>query len=148
MACALESTDTLVGLDRFHRQASRFSTPTASASRLDLEREPELIRDDYGRSTLGQGALAARRLIEAGARFVTLGVGGWDTHGNNFQTLRDRLLPPLDKALAALIRDLNARGLLEETVIVCAGEFGRTPRVNGTAGHRWRDHWRGRWRCF
>ncbi len=107
-------------------------------SALDLEREPEVLRDDYGRSALGQGALAARRLIEAGARFVTLGFGGWDTHGDNFRTLRDRLLPPLDKALAALIRDLNARGLLDETLIVCAGEFGRTPRVNGTAG---RDHW-------
>jgi uncharacterized protein (DUF1501 family) len=69
---------------------------------------------------------------------VTLGVGGWDTHGDNFRTLRDRLLPPLDRALAALIRDLNARGLLDETIIICAGEFGRTPRVNGSAG---RDHW-------
>lgn len=77
-------------------------------------------------------------MIEAGARFVTLGVGGWDTHGDNFRTLRDRLLPLLDRALAALIRDLNARGLLEETIVMCAGEFGRTPRVNGTAG---RDHW-------
>jgi hypothetical protein len=135
---ALESTDTLVGLDRFHRQALEILHSDRVRIALDLEREPELIRDDYGRSPLGQGALAARRLIEAGARFVTLGVGGWDTHGNNFQTLRDRLLPRLDKALAALIRDLYARGLLDETIVVCAGEFGRTPRVNGTAG---RDHW-------
>ena len=134
----LESTDALAGLDRFHRQALEILHSDRVRLALDLEREPELLRDDYGRSRLGQGTLAARRLIEAGARFVTLGVNGWDTHGDNFRTLRDRLLPPLDKALAALIRDLNARGLLEETIIVCAGEFGRTPRVNGTAG---RDHW-------
>ncbi len=135
---ALESTDTLVGLDRFHRQALEVLHSDRVRSALDLAREPELLRNDYGRSSLGQGALAARRLIEAGARFVTLGIGGWDTHGDNFRTLRDRLLPPLDRALAALIRDLNARGLLDETIILCGGEFGRTPRVNGAAG---RDHW-------
>jgi hypothetical protein len=134
----LESTDALAGLDRFHRQALEILHSDRVRLALDLEREPEVLRDAYGRSPLGQGTLAARRLIEAGARFVTLGVGGWDTHGDNFRALRDRLLPPLDKALAALIRDLNARGLLDETIIVCAGEFGRTPRVNGTAG---RDHW-------
>jgi uncharacterized protein (DUF1501 family) len=135
---ALESTEALAGLDRFHRQALELLHSDRVRSALDLAREPEAVRDAYGRSSLGQGALAARRLIEAGARFVTLGVGGWDTHGDNFRALRDRLLPPLDKALAALIRDLDARGLLEETIVVCAGEFGRTPRVNGAAG---RDHW-------
>ena len=135
---ALESTDTLAGLDRFHRQALEVLHSDRVRSALDLAREPDVLRNDYGRSPLGQGALAARRLIEAGARFVTLGVGGWDTHGDNFRTLRDRLLPPLDRALAALIRDLNSRGLLDETIIMCAGEFARTPRVNGTAG---RDHW-------
>ena len=135
---ALESTDTLAGLDRYHRQALEVLHSDRVRSALDLAREPDVLRDDYGRSPLGQGALAARRLIEAGARFVTLGVGGWDTHGDNFRTLRDRLLPRLDRALAALIRDLNSRGLLDETIIMCAGEFGRTPRVNGTAG---RDHW-------
>jgi hypothetical protein len=135
---ALESTDALAGLDRFHRQALEVLYSDRVRAALDLGREPETVRDDYGRTPLGQGALAARRLIEVGARFVTLGVGGWDTHGDNFRVLRDRLLPPLDKALAALIRDLRCRGLLDETIVVCAGEFGRTPRVNGTAG---RDHW-------
>jgi hypothetical protein len=135
---AIESTDVLAGLDRFHRQALELLQSDRIRTALDLAREPEMVRDDYGRSSLGQGLLAARRLIEAGARFVTLGVGGWDTHGDNFRALRDRLLPPLDKALAALIRDLSARGLLEETIVVCAGEFGRTPRVNSLAG---RDHW-------
>jgi hypothetical protein len=135
---ALEATDSLAGLDRFHRQAIEILQSDRVRFALDLDREPNIVRDTYGRSSLGQGALAARRLIEAGARVVTLGVGGWDTHGDNFRTLRDRLLPPLDKALAALIRDLNSRGLLDETIVLCAGEFGRTPRVNGTAG---RDHW-------
>ena len=109
----------------------RSSGPTASAPRSTWRASRTLVRDDYGRTPLGQGALAARRLIEAGARFVTLGFGGWDTHGDNFRTLRDRLLPALDKALSALIRDLESRGLLDETIVVCAGEFGRTPRVNG-----------------
>jgi hypothetical protein len=135
---ALESTDSLAGLDRFHRQALEVLQSDRVRAALDLAREPDVVRDDYGRSPLGQGALAARRLIEAGARFVTLGVGGWDTHVDNFRVLRDRLLPTLDKAIAALIRDLIARGLLDQTIILCAGEFGRTPRVNGLAG---RDHW-------
>ncbi len=69
---------------------------------------------------------------------MTLGFGGWDTHGNNFRALRDRLLPQLDRAISTLVRDLASCGLLDETIIVCAGEFGRTPRVNGAAG---RDHW-------
>ncbi|MGO9465219.1 MAG: DUF1501 domain-containing protein [Isosphaeraceae bacterium] len=135
---ALEATDELAGLDRFHRQALELLYSDRVRAALDLALEPDVVRDEYGRTPLGQGALAARRLIEVGARFVTLGVGGWDTHGDNFRALRDRLLPPLDKALFALIRDLRSRGLLEETIVVCAGEFGRTPRVNGTAG---RDHW-------
>ena len=121
----------MAGLDRFHRQAAEILQSDRVRAALDLAREPAALRDDYGRTPLGQGALAARRLIEAGARFVTLGFGGWDTHGDNFRALRDRLLPPLDKALSALIRDLASRGLLDETIVVCAGEFGRTPQVNG-----------------
>jgi hypothetical protein len=135
---ALDTSEAMAGLDRFHRQAIEMLHSDRVRAALDVSREADGLRDDYGRTPLGQGALAARRLIEAGARFVTLGVGGWDTHGDNFRALRDRLLPPLDKALAALIRDLSARGLLDETIVVCAGEFGRTPRVNGSAG---RDHW-------
>jgi Protein of unknown function (DUF1501) len=135
---ASEATDAMKGLDGFHRQALEILRSDRVRSALDLSREADSIRDDYGRSPIGQGTLAARRLIEAGARFVTLGVGGWDTHADNFRALRNRQLPPLDQALSALIRDLASRGLLDETIVICAGEFGRTPRVNPSAG---RDHW-------
>jgi uncharacterized protein (DUF1501 family) len=82
--------------------------------------------------------LAARRLVEAGVGFVTASIGGWDTHQDNFGQLRNRLLPQLDRALSALVADLDDRGLLGETLVYCGGEFGRTPFVNGQAG---RDHW-------
>ena len=89
-------------------------------------------------SSFGQGVLAARRLVEAGVRFATVSLGGWDTHVGNFAALQNTLLPELDLALSALISDLDDRGLLERTVVYCAGEFGRTPRINRTDG---RDHW-------
>jgi hypothetical protein len=135
---ALDAAGLMASLDGFHRQALEILRSDRVRSALDLTRERDATRDDYGRNRLGQALLAARRLIEAGARFVTIGSGGWDTHSDNFRALRDRLLPPLDRALWALLRDLEARGLLAETLVVCAGEFGRTPRVNAAAG---RDHW-------
>ncbi len=135
---ALDSAEVMAGLDRFHHQAAEILRSDRVRAALDLAREPVAVRDDYGRTPVGQGVLAARRLIEAGARFVTLGFGGWDTHSGNFGLLRNRLLPPLDRAISTLIRDLASRGLLDETIVVCAGEFGRTPQVNRTAG---RDHW-------
>jgi uncharacterized protein (DUF1501 family) len=107
------------------------------ARAFDLDREMDAVKDQYGLSEVGRGALTARRLIEAGARFVTVGVPGWDTHVGNFTALRGQL-PPLDQALAALIADLDQRGMLDDTLVVCGGEFGRTPVVNGAAG---RDHW-------
>jgi uncharacterized protein (DUF1501 family) len=82
--------------------------------------------------------LLARRLIEAGCRFVTVNSPGWDTHGNNFKDLREKLMPPTDRGLAAMLEDLAVRGLLDTTVVFLVGEFGRTPKVNGGAG---RDHW-------
>jgi uncharacterized protein (DUF1501 family) len=82
--------------------------------------------------------MLSRRLIEAGVRFVTINSGGWDTHDNNFNRLKDSLLPVLDRAWSALLDDLEERGLLDSTIVICAGEFGRTPRVNGAAG---RDHY-------
>ena len=104
---------------------------------FDLDAEPDRVREAYGRSSFGQGCLMARRLVEAGVPFVEVQSSGWDTHGNELPTLR-KLIPPVDQATAALVADLKGRGLLEKTLVIWAGEFGRTPRVNLTAG---RDHY-------
>ncbi|HQU45704.1 MAG TPA: DUF1501 domain-containing protein [Pirellulales bacterium] len=110
---------------------------------FDLASEPAEARDRYGRHPFGQSLLLARRLVEAGMPVVQANMGpmnNWDTHGQNFQQLKDRLLPPLDQGLSALFDDLAARGLFDETLVVVVGEFGRTPQINATAG---RDHWSG-----
>lgn len=137
-----QHTETAAGAvtDRgeFYRQAFDLITSPAAKRAFSLSEEPEKLRDRYGRNTVGQSAILARRLIEAGVRFVTINHGGWDTHNNNFSSLKDRLLPPLDQAWSALLEDLDQRGLLDSTLVICAGEFGRTPRVNGAAG---RDHY-------
>lgn len=107
---------------------------------FDLAEEPAKVRDDYGRSGFGQSCLLARRLVEQGVPYVTINYQGWDTHKEHFQTMRRRL-PEMDRALAALLQDLHARGLLETTIVWWSGEFGRTPRVqweapwNGGRGH-------------
>jgi uncharacterized protein (DUF1501 family) len=103
---------------------------------FDLDAEPAKVRELYGRTPFGQGCLMARRLVEAGVTFVEVQSSGWDTHGNELPTLK-KLIPPVDQGTAALLADLKARGLLERTLVVWMGEFGRTPRVNLTAG---RDH--------
>jgi hypothetical protein len=126
------------GLDAFHRQALDILRSRQTRRAFNLDEEPTRLRDRYGRTPFGQGALAARRLVEAGVRFVTITLGGWDTHGQNFNALRSRLLPQVDQTLSALIEDMDGRGTLENTVVYCAGEFGRTPRINRNAG---RDHW-------
>jgi hypothetical protein len=135
---ALDDADVPASLDHFQQQALDILRSDRTRQAFHLEREPSAVRESYGPSPLGQSLLTARRLIEAGARFITVGLGGWDTHGNNFATLRNQLLPPLDRGLAALVNDLSAHRLLDTTIVYCAGEFGRTPRVNSAAG---RDHW-------
>ncbi|MBM3457659.1 MAG: DUF1501 domain-containing protein, partial [Armatimonadetes bacterium] len=112
-------------------------SPTARRA-FDLHQEPDSLRDRYGRTPLGQACLLARRLVEGGVQAVSIFKGGWDTHGKNCETLKDKLLPELDPALATLVFDLKQRGLLDSTLVVCLGEFGRTPKINGSAG---RDHW-------
>ena len=110
---------------------------------FDMERESPETRDRYGRHAFGQSLLLARRLVEAGMPVVQANMGSmnnWDTHGSNFTQLKDRLLPPFDQGLSALLTDLDDRQLLDETLVVCVGEFGRTPQINPTAG---RDHWSG-----
>jgi uncharacterized protein (DUF1501 family) len=117
-------------------QTSRMAlSPRVKA--FDLAREPEKLRDRYGRSAFGQGCLMARRLIETGVTFVEVQSGGWDTHGNELPTLK-KLIPPVDQGTAALVEDLKARGMLDRTLVIWMGEFGRMPRVNLTAG---RDHY-------
>lgn len=110
-------------------------SPRTQAFRLD--QEPDRVRDRYGRSAFGQGCLMARRLIEAGVTFVEVQSSGWDTHSNELKGLK-KLIPPVDQATAALLADLRTRGLLERTLIIWMGEFGRTPRINLTAG---REHY-------
>jgi len=129
-------------LGQYHRQAFRLVTSPAARRAFDLAREPDRVRDRYGPSAFGQGLLLARRLVQAGVRLVTVNWARddafWDTHADNFRLLKNSLLPPFDRGFAALLGDLAERGLLDETLVVCLGEFGRTPKINGNAG---RDHW-------
>src|SRR5207237_9346366 len=108
----------------------------------DLSAESERTRQRYGASAFGQGLLLSRRLVEAGVPLVTVNWARddafWDTHANNFNLLKNSLLPPFDQGFSALLEAVHQRGLLDETLVVCLGEFGRTPRINGNAG---RDHW-------
>jgi len=134
----LENDPASASLGRFQQQALDILRSDKTRRAFDLDKEPDPLRDRYGRTPFGQSVLIARRLVEAGARFVTVGLGGWDTHSRNFQILRNQLLPQLDGALATLIGDLQDRGLLQRTIVYCAGEFGRTPQVNSAFG---RDHW-------
>ncbi len=113
----------------------------ASARAFHLIEEPDALRAAYGRTDFGQGCLMARRLVERGVPFVEVTLGGWDTHNENFPAVA-RLGRTLDAGLGALLGDLKRRGLLESTLVVCMGEFGRTPRINGRGG---RDHWPNAW---
>jgi hypothetical protein len=145
-AQSLERVPDSRALGMYQEQAVRLLTSPATKQAFDLDQEPAPVRERYGRDTLGQSCLLARRLVEAGVKLVTVcsGFGGktpqdaWDTHTDNFRKLKNRLLPPLDRSLSALLDDLGGRGLAERTLLVAMGEFGRTPRINKAAG---RDHW-------
>jgi uncharacterized protein (DUF1501 family) len=137
-------------IDDYRGQALAMLTSAEAARMFDVSREPPALADRYGRTRFGQSCLLARRLVENGVPFVQVnwsdhveaeedsGDGGWDHHYRNFQIMQDRHAPWLDQALAALLDDLRKRGLLETTMVVAVGEFGRTPRINNKAG---RDHW-------
>ena len=133
-----QSNDLVDGLGTFHKQALEILRSDKTKKAFNLNEEPAKLRERYGNNPIGPAALAARRLVEAGVRFVTLGFGSWDTHQKTFESHKNRLMPTLDTTLAALISDLADRGLLDETIVMCAGEFGRTPKINKNAG---RDHW-------
>jgi hypothetical protein len=131
-----------VSLDPHAEHAFSLLTSKETATAFDIASEPAKVRDAYGRHTFGQSALLARRLVEAGVTFVTVNCVPWDHHGtaNRLATKpgAEQLIPPFDRALAALVRDLSERGLYERTLVVAMGEFGRTPRMNPEGG---RDHW-------
>jgi uncharacterized protein (DUF1501 family) len=122
----------------YQREAFNLMSSPAARRAFDIHSEPTRLREEYGRNSLGQSCLMARRLVEAGVRCVTIDHTNWDTHDNNFSSLRGELLPALDGGLSTLFRDLADRGLLRTTLVVVTGEFGRTPRINNNAG---RDHW-------
>lgn len=124
-------------------QQLAFSMLTSSklAQAFELNREKDPVRDRYGRNTHGQSLLLARRLIQVGVPVVQVNIGRvqtWDNHSNIFPTLKDRLLPPVDQGVSALLDDLKTMGHLDETLVMMLGEFGRTPKINGNKG---RDHW-------
>lgn len=133
----VDQSGSLEGLDAFKAQALDMITGDRVRKAFDLSQEPAELRDRYGRHPYGQGAMLARRLVEAGSTCVTLNTGYWDHH-DNIEPNLEQHLPPLDAAIATLVEDLDARGRLDDVVIYCAGEFGRTPLINGHAG---RDHW-------
>src|SRR5437773_7595819 len=133
----------LQDMGTFQSKAFDLLTSQATRKAFQLDQEPAAIRESYGRNIYGQSVLLARRLIEAGTRVVSISWAPdanatWDTHGGNFAKLKNELLPQFDAALSSLLNDLEARGMLERTLVVAMGEFGRSPKVNGGAG---RDHW-------
>jgi hypothetical protein len=140
-APALEATAGMRNLDEFTQRAYALLASPASREAFDLSKEPQKVRDAYGPAPFAQNCLLARRLVEAGVPMVTVysfGNRDWDTHGSNFQNLKNTLLPSMDQGVPALLEDLAGRGLLDQTLVVWMGDMGRTPRINKDAG---RDHW-------
>lgn len=140
---SMPKTSRLGDVDRFQQRAYDLITSPVAQRAFQIDREDPRTRDRYGRNIYGQSVLLARRLIEAGTRVVSLSWAPdanatWDTHAQNFHSLKNTLLPQLDAALASLLDDLNSRGLLDRTLVAVMGEFGRSPRINAAAG---RDHW-------
>jgi hypothetical protein len=135
-----DSTGVVENLNSYYQTAFGLMQSSRAKKAFKIAEEPEKLRARYGRTSLGQGALLARRLVEAGVRYVTVsrGFNTWDHHGNIFPALSETFLPELDDAFATLIEDLEERGLLDTTLVVVTGEFGRTPEINSIAG---RDHW-------
>ena len=133
---ALEKSDALDGMDSFYQRAYAMISSDKARAAFDLAKEPAALRDDYGHNAAGQRLLLARRLVESGVRFVSLTYGGWDHHDNIKNGVSSQM-PAFDQAFAALIRDLEGRGMLDSTLVLVTTEFGRTPKINSTGG---RDH--------
>src|SRR5205807_4797310 len=130
--------EAFTALDRHYQAALNLVTAPETKRAFALEKEDPRLRDRYGRHRFGQSCLLARRLIESGVRFVTVSDGGWDTHTDNFNSLKNHRIPPIDQGLPELLIDLEARGLLSSTLVVWLTDFGRTPKINSAVG---RDHW-------
>jgi len=124
--------------DTFYEKAYDLMSSKEAREAFDISKEPEELRESYGMTSIGQCCLLARRMVEAGSRFVAVENGHWDTHRKNTYSLKDLLCPAFDQAVPALLNDLEQRGMLEKTLVVITTEFGRTPRINPLAG---RDHW-------
>jgi len=133
----LEKSDNIASMNKFYQQAYDLVSSAQARDAFDLDKEPDHIRDMYGRNQAGQRFLMARRLIEAGVRCASVIYGGWDMHAGIGAGMNSQL-PQFDKAYAALIKDLEQRGLLDSTIVMVTSEFGRTPKINKDAG---RDHW-------
>ena len=130
--------DPAVVFDKFYQHGFDLVSSAQAQAAFDISREDEKVRDRYGRTDMGQRMLLARRLVEVGVSWVTVNWGGWDDHRKLFESYKGKRLDTLDQALSALIGDLHERGLLDNTMVVVLGEFGRTPKINKDAG---RDHW-------
>jgi hypothetical protein len=137
LAKKVHANDQIATYDEFRQRAAAMVLSSEARKAFSVDDEPEKLRDRYGRNSFGQSCLLARRLVEAGVRFVTVTYGGWDHHAKIFESL-DKKLPEFDKGFSALIDDLQTRGLLGDTLVLCMGEFGRTPKINKDTG---RDHW-------
>ena len=145
---ALDQAAGVENFDRFRGEAAQLLTGEGVHQALDVHEADEALQEKYGKNTFGWSLLMARQLVEAGVRMVQVNLGNdesWDTHENAFHNLKEYLLPPTDRAVSALLDDLDDRGMLDETLIIMAGEFGRTPRIftfNGAkSGKPGRDHW-------
>lgn len=136
----LDTTGISETMDSYYQTAFDLMRSERAKKAFNIAEEPEKLRDQYGHTSLGQGALLARRLVEAGVRFVTVsrGFNTWDHHNDIFRNLGNTFLPELDSAYATLLRDLQERGMLDSTLVILTGEFGRTPEINVNVG---RDHW-------
>jgi Protein of unknown function (DUF1501) len=132
-----EKSDNLDAMDTFYKRAYSLISSQAAREAFNIESEAAAVRDEYGRNPAGQRMLMARRLVQSGVRLVTLTYGGWDMH-NQIKGSMQGQMPAFDQAFATLIRDLERSGLLDSTLVMVSSEFGRTPKINGTAG---RDHW-------
>ena len=130
--------DKLDALDEHFKAALNMITAPETKRAFEIEKEDPKLRDRYGRNKFGQSCLLARRLIQSGVRFVTVTDGGWDTHQNNFTSLKNNRIPPVDQGLPTLLADLEERGMLDNTLVCWFTDFGRTPKINSASG---RDHW-------